>query len=1110
MSLITVHELLTWENTSHEWTESDLFGTLFVVTTETEYPRGTLLLKDAITDTCFPCHINYFHPRLLQTNIIIKRWHLIYQQQDLAWIEFSATDSYFINQDQSALEACLDVDRVLFEVSSRSLLYTSSTTHRIGRVESVSPLYAIKPDEPAIFLIQLKQGRETIDLMFQGDDCIPYYAMFHVNLLCAFQHLTYSPTLAVFLFKPNTSACQVIPQSIPSSLIPPTKTPSLSGTITRVFDPMFGLYEVDHRFLLSLFHSPKYSPAQPLRVQTRIRLYQIHSVSLQLDLQEGFTSYFLDGLLKACPSHDTLAHYPCLVGCPKTDLEILSFPTHCDWVPLTRPLLEDQLKCHVYLDSLSDQVSFGDLIRRLEIYASLITLFPKQPVEQLKNVYDRLKGSANPRTPCDWKTQWRDHQPCIAGLSPLERKQREVVTVENYTSFSQLLAYHQANQNTPQPYTLSLSGASDRFEIDHVYTEAMEFVPKDLFLLVQLKISSDGRVHLVETDSDSRILLLAPFEITLDGFYLIRQAHWIREDLSYLSTNQQTEASRQELWHEHLVCPEPDSIQLLSSARACAQLAFHIANPHLFGPMQLTEQDLPTPLTRLCVTRVFPIQACFDAEGRLYLESRLLVKCAPVDPVETEVKECILVLSSKAQSLQFHSLLIMDSQWIIHGSLQGDASTLLQAAHRRRPVIVLNSQHCLYPVVSSLDYPGRRLVSLVPRHSETLTPTTVYQISQLVNAKSIPVKTVLMNGLYEQMVNIEGVVLLKRFVDGFGDSSLDEHALSLYQNLGLGTGKPRRKLFVQLRQANSLDLVEIYLDVHKLHYPLGLIVGATVIFYNLTRKTRQTASGGSFFCLANESTTIRMTKLMPDRDTLLLPPNSIKTEPLIHFYRKDNDDEEDEEKKKSMKKGVKRLLCQVNSVIHLVLKWECNDCGSIVQHDECYRMCQNAHRVFIANAFVEISDGTAAANASLDGERLVFQLLQLTTKQRDALKRAILDYGMVSFHGWANAGQTLTVNGEGEYSDFIPPDQEQRKAMFGYTIDDLVQRAKKAGQFWMYGVIQPSIPYQGNDASNHRINLSDHGSLVRIIERTKVRFKIIELELADARLVAYDLLNQLL
>ncbi|KAI8331806.1 CST, telomere maintenance, complex subunit CTC1-domain-containing protein [Choanephora cucurbitarum] len=1151
MSLITVNDLLEWhESTNHEWTESNLLGVLYIVMTDAEHPRGTILLKDVTTDTCFPCQINYFHPRLHQATILIKQWHFLHHEE-LTWIEFSTTNTYFINhQTQSALEECLTIDNVLLEIASRTAVFVEpqddlkEAVHLVGKVQSISALHALQPDQPAMFMIQLTNREDThkVCLIFEGDDCIPYYLMFHINFLCAFQHLSYSPEHDAFLFRPGKSACQIIHQHQLDQLIIPhgpsipslKKNMSLSGTITRVLDTMFGLYEVDHRILLCLYHSPKYSPARPLRVQTRIRLYHVHMVSIQQkeEDEESFQSCLLTHLLQAPLSHDTLNHYLCLVGCAQTDLEILSFPSHCDLVSLTTSVLSDPLKCHVYLDCLSGQASFRQLLCRLEIYATLIHFFSDQPAHHLKEAYDRLvqqKAASTSTITKDWKTQFlcHHHRKCTStGLSPFfKMKQLEVVTIETYASLSRLMAYHQHHQNRPTPHTVPLSGASDRFEIDHVYTETMTFIPKGLSVLAQLSISPDGRLYVLLNDNTMpRILLLPPStkpqQKISNGLYLIRRAQWIREDLSYLKVLEDgTRGSRQELWHEYLVCPEEGDLILLSPE---TPLAFDIAEPNLFGSMVCSED---MHLTRLHVQQVFPVQACFDAQGRLYFESRLLAQYAPIlkdsSPTEAETKQCTLILSSKTQSLQFYFALTTDSQWIINSSLQNDFP---HAAHKRRPTILLDSQqHRLYPTIS---FPWCKRVVPLKSTSTTpkpLAPTKVYQVSHLIGTAEtdpMPSKTILLNNLYEQPVHLEGVIVLKRFLDGFDASSpWSDHALQLYQDLGIGTGKPQRKLLIQLRQSNSLDFVDVYLNIHKLHYPLGLIAGATVIFYNLNRKAKKTSSGSQFFCIANESTTIQVVKLHPDRDTLLLTSSrSMETHLLTSFLSKEQDDvEEDEyleEKEEEKKKGVVKLLCQVNSVINLVLKWECSDCGSIVRHHDCYRMCENAHRVFIANAFVHISDGTAAANASLDGERLVFELLQLTAKQRDALKQVILDYGMVSFHGGGNEDRITTVDDEGEQLDFMPFNQRQREAMYGYTIEDLVQNAKKAGQFWMYGVIQP--PPRIEDESDlltryqlRRVTLSDNGNLLRTVERPKLRFKILDLEPADLRLVAYDLLSQI-
>lgn len=59
-----------------------------------------------------------------------------------------------------------------------------------------------------------------------------------------------------------------------------TNLKTYTGVVTRVVDPLFGVYELDQRILLCLFHYLGYSEICPFRVGTRLTISHCHVLSL--------------------------------------------------------------------------------------------------------------------------------------------------------------------------------------------------------------------------------------------------------------------------------------------------------------------------------------------------------------------------------------------------------------------------------------------------------------------------------------------------------------------------------------------------------------------------------------------------------------------------------------------------------------------------------------------------------------------------------------------------------------------------------------------------------------------------------------------------------------
>ncbi|KAI8641609.1 CST, telomere maintenance, complex subunit CTC1-domain-containing protein [Parasitella parasitica] len=304
------------------------------------------------------------------------------------------------------------------------------------------------------------------------------------------------------------------------------------------------------------------------------------------------------------------------------------------------------------------------------------------------------------------------------------------------------------------------------------------------------------------------------------------------------------------------------------------------------------------------------------------------------------------------------------------------------------------------------------------------------------------------------------------------------------------------------------------MDVQNVHYPLGMVIGARVAFYSLIGK-KKASTIEDFYFLADSTTFISVNDTNPSSSIIFMNPALVRTRLISSFLdpvlgRQDQ-----------TSKQIFKLYCYVNSIINLTLKWECKDCGSIVRNNDCYGMCEGASRNFSAQSFVQISDGTANANAAIDGERLVFRLLQLSPNQIDALKKLVLNHGQLSYGGWGVA--QVTTMDDDEESLKLDTEKIQRNALYGFTLEDLCNNAKRAGQFFLYAQaeIKQNRKRQRDeeelDTTDNlvemfklrKFRISDNGSLLKTAELSKLKVKAVEIVFPDPRLVAYEMLDLL-
>lgn len=1199
--ILQVNQLKNYPyGSTHRQAKATITGTLKVETSETnEYARGTVLLLDDSVNSVIPCLVNRLHTYALGT-VFIKKWSLVNLQEgaDACHLEFRLEDVYESEEAKtSILKEALKADQFPFNQSLRTKrqyytpgdqLCSSQGVYMAGIVYAVSTLY-VQPDEPAKFLVQMTgsnmqstdAGTEltAINVLFRGDEWIQHYHCFHIGGAFAFQNLnveTFGSTerhsFHVLSFGPRTNVQSITftqyqhirhNTAASSSSEPPSehqltlvhvhKHKTYTGTITRVIDSMFGIYELDHKIIVSLFHLFSYAADMPYRVDTQVRLHHFHAVVV--NPQDGETSYLFQHVWQASK---TDGGYLALAACMQSHVDVLKFPKHHDvFEETTRPFflahstdLGSQIKSAVYIDIIRRNSTFQQLLRQLEIYAALTAKFVDTQIVKdfsgfqhaYKTVRDRV--FATTQTPARRAGDAINDFVLHDTVCLMVGEGDFCTVIDAYPSLCTIQAHLETQL---KDHDLDLAGRNTVFEKEHVLTQKADYDPTAQFnILGMLQVARDGRMYLIDNESRVLLVVAAPSSSAISAragdICMVRRLHMFVEDLSFVDDQDEECIKRKALRLTYFVCQHSDLLLLLDGSKDSKSITFCL--PDL-------EQPLTRELAKLSVHRMpgnsnplptehqyqavhvvnrFPVEVCFTASGTVYLACRVIVTMCEMEglgpaasswgPGNADIKgskHLALVLTSLKNSLQWHLDFQVGSYWVIYG-LDASESLIETTVEAFRFALTLDAdKHTIYPLSSSAG--TANTIQVTPHYSqytlEQNPQSLIYNVSQLAaDSQHLPpgiTTTTTAQHFCEQLVHVQGVVISKRFMEGFPlHGILSKHAFKLYSQLGISTGRTDRQLFIKLRQPDSLQVINIYMDVHKTHYPVGLVIGATATFRNLIRR-KKAYSDTEFSFLANSATCIHINNAIPSPSVVSMEPALIRTRLISSFLDTGLGRQKDSDRQ------IFKLFCYIHSIINLTLKWECRDCGSIVRNNDCYGMCQGASRAFSINAFVQISDGTGNATAGFDGERLVFRLLQLSTNQMDALKNLVLDYGQLTYGGWGG-GKVTTMDDEEEGMSY-DPEKHQRKAMHGYTLEDLCNNAKRAGQFYLYGQVQQnSGKKRASEESDddlisefqlRKFKLSDNGSLLKTAELSRLKIKVIEITFPDARMAAYEMLDSL-
>ncbi|KAI8975709.1 CST, telomere maintenance, complex subunit CTC1-domain-containing protein [Mycotypha africana] len=1128
-------------------------------------------------------------------------------------------------------------------IEAKSALYTRSASDAFFFVQITDIADRFVSDEKKGETAATTTAKKPIvTILFQGNHLIKYYHSFTVGWAYSYQkllkdketlsfveyqssshHITLKQFANLSLLSSHLPPAVSASQQLLSSEVPTIKQPldifyvsadsNISAksiyTITRVIDSTFGIYELNNKYTLCLFHHSNYQRARPYRCQTRIRLHYIHLVSVEPKNNE--TSSLLDIFWKV-PSQrmgrtdngttgkeKTAKNYIFIVACMNSNVEIVSFPNHCEYAEFNYKLvdegldderedsdsqmdssprsssaecqLEKRIKEQIFMHC-SGTATINELIFHLELYATLCTRFlhPEHfTVDDVEKICDEFMYNYTAickalyrKIDTNFVQNLLRHEPCpvIAAERVDDSARLDIFGASNsifhlvLDTYPSLETIYDRLYASLEKHNVQLMGSNTLFEAADVETKRATFNEKTAgyHILGKLHMQEDGRLYLL--DNTMSVLLVVSFLSTvdaaahsvtyLDGFCIIHQLQFFEEDLSYVRYDKENEGVdglflRPPLWHRYIACIK-SHIQLLgdSEERKIAPFQFKISPRILqndiiggFRVIQATNEVkqflIKNEDSQVVVVRVIiqqPIKAHVHSEDIPCLESRIIVRIYAVEfswlkesyisrtrkfaRKLRNVDQHALVLSAKCGSLKYSKMMIPNSFWAIY-NLNSDSEiegsfTLDAQKHIICPVTFL-------PNASQAE--RKPLMQLFPQFTPTLPNTNqllthIYNISDILQEEKLPDKLAARLGKnYKHSVNIQGIIITKRLLDNSIEKNIinDTHALKLYNEYGITSGKGSRQLYLQIRQPDTLDILDIFMELTSVRYPSGLVVGSYVRIFNLARKIK-TSNTKLIYGKADSSTYISIISFDPlqTEQQHLLIHNTINTEKVVElpvkqlssiYYDMFREKELDET-------NIFRIYGSVKKVWKLESTWQCRHCGTKVLDDECMGSCKTAAKVYSIKLKVEISDGTGSARAYVDGERLATCLLQLSPKHLNALKQATAKQGDIVYDQDSHETYTERIGAAVGYN--------------GFTLQSLCYRAQLVGKVHMFVKIVAGKKENNDDMNRSqqtileklglkkRVIVKDKGAMSTLFMVKKLILKTVDIQTHDEYVKKYQ------
>ncbi|KAI8884039.1 hypothetical protein K501DRAFT_272108 [Backusella circina FSU 941] len=1046
----TVTDLQTQTTgTSSAFENAELIGNVqMVFASDHSHEKGTLLLYDMNENKYIPCLVDYYHPEYFNRNISIKKWSFIYSPDSgICFIEFEFKHVYMLASQTPLLLDILSADSVRFDLAQRHAI-----PFLVGRVTAISSLY--HQSNEVYFLLELT----TATILFQGDDAIMYHTFFQLDWHYCFTNTT-AHNSNLEQFQQSRSKVYMIKRTQYDDMNidkedPPTAI-HIEGTITRVIDIVFGLYELDEHHVICLYDSPQYWPTVfPLRIGIRLSLFHVHILSLSADERHPF--------IHVLWTENTTENHYIIATCLRSYISIVSFPHHWDFDDTTWGNQED-----LYIECVSHRYKLTQVLCELALSFTLQQNFTTYPSnipainkEQHTDGFDLKSNFMQHTSHCQLVPTSLLSIPFYSTLKEI----KETVLYPNMEII---------DENNAQ------AGGSGRF-ISTLVSLQQAFYKETVCFLGIIDVGMDGKLYVM--DKSQKFYLVLPEKdkssIVVGGLYEFSQFRLIREDLSFDDEHDQ----RCALVLEYMICSGDDLV--LRGGPLTGSVHYHYPLSELAGKGQqqlvgFFDKNLESTSKVFYVKSIHPLtmvnnQHELSMECRVFVSVYEVIETGSIVEFNMNTIDSTFVFSSQHRSLQ-HMVHLEIGAWYVITGLESPVEHCQYDISSEAVIIKIEQTRSdQVSTLSPIYKPKNQLESFALQDHQNQ-PRKVYTVSEALTQMR-------QGNIHDStLLSIRGVIVSKAWDLRHGSAGeSNENARKLFSDLGIGTGKKNRDLFFKLRQRDDLESIDIFMTAEKQYYPMGLLPGTEVIFHQVSLKR----SAYNVFFKTMGTCTYEI--IHPG----LCTPGSDPIETSVHEHQTISSFYTNQSNLERSLVQITKIFVTVSKLYFLELKWKCLNCNSAVRHDSCYGMCENAHRVFYANCLAEVTDGTANMVADMEGERLVFQFLGIGQTQAESIKEVAMQGALLYKQFNANNNTDISL---------------------GHFIKSCRQRSH-----WMYG---KAASQRAKSKSGSRDLLADLGlTPLRIYANDQahltcqyavIKFKVVEIEQVDPINAIMDMVDTL-
>ncbi|CEG69001.1 hypothetical protein RMATCC62417_05153 [Rhizopus microsporus] len=1062
MNSLTVEDLLLLgHSTTSSIEQVGLIGRLSIVPDDKTCGNrmGTILFTDLDGQYSLPCNVDIMRKEILHCQVMITCWNYIScSETDVSYLEFSLKHVYRIDDTTvSLLEECLQLDDQKFTdslicnpslITPDQLLQTATigeSVHVLGKVTAISRLYN-QPDCPATFFIQLAPEEDlsaSITIFFKEVSLVEYYPMFRIGCFYAFQHIHSTPAssildtleqnVPVFIYDSIMSSVQMIsiyhyrtytptrPSMIHSEAL--DGTISIDCQIKRVIDVSLGIYEIENGEIICLLNTAKYDRARPFRVSTLLRLDHVHRIHVQSE--DGANSCLFQHLweIGLRPS------YSVIVACYKSHVQVNCFPDHCELMQTTRwSFSANEL---LYMNT-------PRLLHVMEIFAFLkmelkIVLEPFKLACSLEHLLFRSAESAYE----NHIVKFLRHDTGCTILDDVyntkESLNNYTICLRSFSTLSSILPRLQASAKESSPLSGIGSAGGSNFLPVPLFTAEFNEHSFGYGVLGLILAAYDGELYFMGDNHQMPILISNQAEEWIqEGLYLLKRVRYIKEDMLYSNINGNSSVT-----FEQLICANDDIF--LVETYGHAQLTFFcrpLISSHGISrfsvPNELHQQQLSDSVYH--VIYILRIYSTKLTQTNSWLESSIDCDAYTLNHTSVNKRHYMLRLSSRKGSLKYKPRLKPGRWYILRGPLKRYSQELDAQEHAFYPIHIqvedgLGPSSCIKLYYSEIATETPRLSNVI------------HNISELVNVQVGS----------SNRISVKGIIVDKSFqIERDTGLTGIENAAAMFGKFKVGTGVSKRKLYVRLRQPYTLETLGIYLDLDRVRYPLGLIPDAYVIIKHVKLK-KISDLGEKMFCKADEHSTVEIVNINSLHEPSVTSPYKTTTSLSCFISGECNDH----------MRGVHRILCSITNIVKFYTTARCARCRSVYKENKCTNCHTDPGYVLLASAEVNISDGTIPGTVYVEGERLVFRMLQLNQESQECFKQYVAKHGMISYTSSS--------------------DQKELQSIF--------YNAKKGSIFIYCEHMSEARTVQGS------------------LERPKPKLRALEIEPVDYAAVAWDILN---